>query len=161
MKNKGFTLMELLAVIIILAVIALITVPIVINTINDSKESSKDMSKELYIRAADQAIVKYNMDNQGKLFNPSVCMVESDGNLLCDGKVQLKIDANGKKPQQGAIIYENGNIVNNTISFEKPKSKFEETCALIEDTDNSNSVTIGDKYLCKIKKELEQGDDRA
>ena len=40
MKNKGFTLVELLAVIILLAVIALIATPIILNVINDSRESA-------------------------------------------------------------------------------------------------------------------------
>lgn len=38
MKNKGFTLTELLAVIAIISIISLITVPIVLDTINTSKE---------------------------------------------------------------------------------------------------------------------------
>ena len=45
MKN-GFTLIELLAVIVILAIITLIAVPIVLNIINDSKESSLLRSAE-------------------------------------------------------------------------------------------------------------------
>ena len=37
-KNKGFTLVELLAVIVILALIALIATPIILNVINDAKK---------------------------------------------------------------------------------------------------------------------------
>ena len=37
--KKGFTLIELLAVITILAIISLVAVPIVINIIEDSKET--------------------------------------------------------------------------------------------------------------------------
>ena len=40
MKKKGFTLMELLAVIVILAVLALITIPIVSNLIKNSKKEA-------------------------------------------------------------------------------------------------------------------------
>lgn len=39
-NNKGFTLVELLAIIVILAAIALITTPIVINLINDAHENT-------------------------------------------------------------------------------------------------------------------------
>ncbi len=39
-KKKGFTLIELLAVIVILAVITLIATPIIINVIDDAKEST-------------------------------------------------------------------------------------------------------------------------
>jgi len=39
-NKKGFTLVELLAVIVILAIIALIAVPITLNVLEDSKKSS-------------------------------------------------------------------------------------------------------------------------
>ena len=42
-KNKGFTLVELLALIVILALIALIATPIILNVINDAKkQAAKD-----------------------------------------------------------------------------------------------------------------------
>ena len=40
MKEKGFTLLELLAVIVILSVITLITVPMVMNVIEESKKKA-------------------------------------------------------------------------------------------------------------------------
>ena len=40
MRQKGFTLLELLAVIVILAIVALITVPLIMNTIEDAKEGA-------------------------------------------------------------------------------------------------------------------------
>lgn len=46
--KKGFTLIELLAVIIILAIIALIATPIVIDVIEDSKNSTRLSKLELY-----------------------------------------------------------------------------------------------------------------
>ena len=48
MLKKGFTLVELLAVIVILAVIALITTPIIIDSLNTSKkEAFKDSVNSL------------------------------------------------------------------------------------------------------------------
>lgn len=46
-KNKGFTLVELLAVIVILGLIALIAVPIVLNNIKKTKEDLYDTQIEL------------------------------------------------------------------------------------------------------------------
>lgn len=40
MKNRGFTLLELLAVIVILAIIALIATPLILNVIEKSKEGA-------------------------------------------------------------------------------------------------------------------------
>ena len=61
MKNKGFTLIELLAVIVILAIIALIATPIIINIINDARESSYKRSIELYGKAIENAVANYQL----------------------------------------------------------------------------------------------------
>ena len=52
MKNKGFTLMELLGVIIILSVLILITFPIILNQVRNAKQEIKDSTKVLIIDAA-------------------------------------------------------------------------------------------------------------
>lgn len=40
MKKRGFTLVELLAVIVIVSVVAVITVPVILNVINNSKKEA-------------------------------------------------------------------------------------------------------------------------
>ena len=50
-KNKGFTLIELWAVIVIMAVIALITTPIIIGIIEDSREQANRRSVDGLVRA--------------------------------------------------------------------------------------------------------------
>ena len=51
MNKKGFTLVELLAVIVILAIIALIATPIVLNVINQAQEGADARSVEAYAKA--------------------------------------------------------------------------------------------------------------
>lgn len=51
MNKKGFTLVELLAVIVILAIIALIATSIVINVINQAQEGADARSVEAYAKA--------------------------------------------------------------------------------------------------------------
>ncbi len=63
MKKKGFTLVELLAVIIILAVIALIGTPIVSNLIDESKKNSAVNSGYGYIKAVQNTLQDAAMDN--------------------------------------------------------------------------------------------------
>lgn len=99
--KKGFTLVELLAVMIILAIIALITVPIVLNLINDAKERAGSLSAEKYIDAVKQAVLEKNLDEK---FKPNECEVNTDGSLNCDGTT-LEIDASGKKPDGGKIKF--------------------------------------------------------
>ena len=53
-KKKGFTLVELLAVIVILAIILIISVPLIINTINTSRLASFKSSAELLVTEAEK-----------------------------------------------------------------------------------------------------------
>ena len=57
--KKGFTLVELLAVIVILAIIALIATPIVLNVINQAQEGADARSIENYAKALE---TKYYAD---------------------------------------------------------------------------------------------------
>jgi len=61
LNKKGFTLIELLAVIVILAIIALIATPIVLNIINETKESANKTSIDMYGKAVEQAFMKESM----------------------------------------------------------------------------------------------------
>ena len=65
--KKDFTLIELLTVIVILAIIALIATPIILNVINDSKQSANIRSAEKYLGATKNAVVKENLYGE---FNP-------------------------------------------------------------------------------------------
>jgi len=96
-NKKAFTLIELLAVIVILAIIALIATPIILNIINDTKKSSVERSKELYLDAVEQAIARKNLNEN---FNPSICTVIEKGNLKCDVG-ELKVEINGQLPKVG------------------------------------------------------------
>ena len=56
-SNKGFTLVELLAVIVILAIIALIATPIILGVIDTAKKGSAEASALAYIKAVEDQIV--------------------------------------------------------------------------------------------------------
>ena len=55
-KKNAFTLIELLAIIVVLAIIALIATPIVMNTINSAKKGAAEISIQNYIKAVELAI---------------------------------------------------------------------------------------------------------
>lgn len=63
-RKKGFTLVELLAVVTILGVIATIATPIVKNYINDSKTDSAEASLKSVERAANLYFTNNNVKNQ-------------------------------------------------------------------------------------------------
>ena len=111
--KKGFTLIELLAVIVILAIIALIATPIVLNIINDTKESSQLRSAEFYLDAVETAVAQSTL-NDKKLENKTYNILKN-GNLCIEYKDnecinELEVKVSGEVPKGGIIILEQGKI---------------------------------------------------
>ena len=146
MKKNAFTLIELLAVIVILAIIALIATPIILGIIKDAKEQSTKRSAELYIDAVEQAIVRKNLEGE---YNPEECKIENgevnckgkfspkyckiiDGQLNCDG-VPLEVEIDGEIPEDGTIIkFENGKVTIDTeLIFKNFKVKINKEGKLV------------------------------
>lgn len=64
MKNKkGFTFIELLAVIVILAIIMVISIPKILDVINSSRESAQDSSKKLLKEGIKTQVMVDNINN--------------------------------------------------------------------------------------------------
>ena len=88
-RTKGFTLIELIAVIIILSIIALITVPVVMNII-----------ERAIIKAGELYYSKQDLDFDNQLENIIFTFPEANG-----------LDINGSRPKSGdMIINVNGDI---------------------------------------------------
>ena len=111
MKKNAFTLIELLAVIVILAIIALIATPIILGIIKDAKEQSTKNSAHNYLDTVEQAIIRKNLKEK---FSPTRC--EITGNELdCDGyDEKIKIEVDGDTSIKGIILFENNMITQGT-----------------------------------------------
>ena len=171
MSKKGFTLIELLAVIVILAIIALIATPIVLNIINDTKESAVLRSADFYIAAVENEIMLENM-KQGGSFNPNTCEI-TNGAVSCDDKeITLKVD--GEVPSNGSITFEDGKVTSISLTYtngtvtlnnkgelilgESKEPEEKSICKLVENGDVAPAgISVGDKYQCKVKDNMETG----
>ena len=122
MKRKGFTLIELSAVIVILAIIALIATPIVLDIISDSKESSAKRNEELYLDSVNNALARYQLN--GKVVNNGTYTIMNDGSLCysvnskgeCLDEEKIKVDINGQGETEGTIAIYNGSVVASNFS---------------------------------------------
>ncbi len=93
MKSKGFTLVELLAVIVILGLVAVIAVPNVASILNNSKNSLNNNQKEIIESAARQWGIEH-VALEGN--NPSKSYVDiktlQDDGFLEDKSIKNLID---------------------------------------------------------------------
>ena len=161
MNKKAFTIVELLAVIVILAIIALIAAPIVLSIINNSKESTTLIRAEMYLNEVDTAMKNSRLE--GKKILDGTYTILSNGNI-CLKEVEekceesLEIESKGDLPKEGTIIITNGSIKNaiftlndRTIMKNSENKVFyakslEEVCKHISGTEK----TAGAKYECKV-----------
>ena len=154
MKNKGFTLVELLAVIVILAIIALIAVPIILGIISDSKNESAERSAELYIDAANKAIARYQMSNSNVNFSGTKnCSITSVG-IACPGMDTIKVEIDGQAPSGGTIVLVNGKVSSGTTitygtSSQAKTYTYDGTRIVLEGSSNNTSEDICETFATK------------
>lgn len=118
MKNKGFTLVELLAVVTLLGIIALITIPVVTNTMSKQKEKLYYDQLNQLIKAAQN----WGTDNNDTLINlPGKCMDSNfikltlnqlregsaDVSYLADDFINPKTDDNFSNDDTYIWVYKN------------------------------------------------------
>lgn len=92
-KEKGFTLTELLAVIVILVVIALITVPLILNIIEKVRKSAFQDSAYGILESVKLYYAENIVDNN-----------ELEDKVFSYEKEEVGLTFNGTKPKGGKII---------------------------------------------------------
>ena len=92
-RSKGFTLIELIAVLVIMAIIATIVTPLVLNVVRKAKDSANKRSVDAYGKAIDLAVAKYLLDEG--VFPTSVdeLTIEYSGSEVVCGIKQLNEDS--------------------------------------------------------------------
>ena len=92
-KEKGFTLIELIAVLVIMAVLALIVTPLVMNVIRKARVSADKRSIDAYGRSIELAIAGYLLDNGKFPTEVSQLTIEYSGNKVECETTQIKSDS--------------------------------------------------------------------
>ncbi len=122
--KKGFTLIELLAVIVILSVITLITVPMVMNVIEDSKKKAAVESVNGILDAADKYLIGAMVSGEA----------ESRFEFPSDTKLQIK----GSKPEKGTLVVDSSGKMSITVSINGycVRKRFTESTPTIIETED-------------------------
>ena len=107
-KNKGFTLVELLAVIVILALIALIATPIILNVINDAKKQAAKDSAYGYMDAVEKYIVSSELED--KRIQDRTYSVEELNSM--------GVSVKGSTPDNGNIEIKNSSVKSYDIGID-------------------------------------------
>ena len=149
-KKKGFTLVELLAVIVILAVILIIAMPKISDVIKNSKEASLETTAKLI---ASQAEKKYTenqvLDNSSTIKCSDVAKISDTDyescNITFDDKGNAKVSIVGKGKFEGMAVC-NANKNSASISSDCATSVSYFT---YEDTSVIHSAEIVDVDKCK------------
>ena len=92
-KKKGFTLIELIAVLVIMAIIALIVTPLVMNIIRKARVSADKRSIDAYGRSIELAIAGYLLDTGKFQTEVSQLTIEYSGNKVECETTQINTDS--------------------------------------------------------------------
>lgn len=117
MKNNGFTLVELLAVIILIGLIALITVPKINESISDSKQKIAEASAVNYSKQIDKLVLEEKMKNNSILLDGEY-NIDSNGNIYNEEN-EYVIDVSGKKPTGGTLTFSENDLQSGCITVNK------------------------------------------
>lgn len=154
MKKRGFTLVELLAVIIVLSVIALIAVPMILNVITEAKKGAAKESAHAYIKAVNNSLATY-MLKYDVAYDYGKYEVKADGTISDD----LNIGIKGYKPSAGTICIGSDRTVTKAslkindyiILFDGKNVNLVDGNTVEEIDCNSNAVLIKDGDEAKEK----------
>ena len=153
-KKRGFTLVELLAVIVILAVILIIAMPKISDVIKNSKEASLETTAKLI---ASQAEKKYTenqvLDNSSTIKCSDVAKLNENDygpcNITFDDKGNAKVSIVGKGKFEGMAVC-NANKNSATVSSDcSTDAKYFSYEDIDDGLVKTLSVTVEDENKCK------------
>jgi len=130
-KKKGFTLLELLAVILVLSMIALIAIPTVTKVIEQSRKGATETTVLNFIRAVNDKIGTSRLDSD-------------KSNDILDGKHDISsidLHMEGKVPTSGTVTVSGGAVVSADVELNGYSVSCESVEKCIATKDNASKVT--------------------
>ena len=143
MNNKAFTLVELIAIIVVLAAIFLVSFPTLINTVkSDEIKKYDDMVEDLCL--AGESYIYNNIDEFSELSTKGSTVYLNISTLIDYGSVNKDI----KNPKTNEMINSDYIIFNvlgdNSMSCNYKQAK----CIITNDNDNSRNLSNWDEVVC-------------
>ena len=147
MKKKGFTLVELLAIIVILGIIMSIATPIIIKIINDSKKETYKLSMSGYVRAVEEQIA----------VNKAKGKITKNGNYNINN---FEVGYSGRIADKGSFSINNELVISAQLCFDTYLVKYDgKEVTLTEkgcEKEATVNLVIGEKkYDNVIKDDIE------
>ena len=143
MNNKGFTLVELTAIIVVLAAIFLVSFPTLINTAkSDENKKYNDMVEDLCL--AGESYIYANIDDFPELSTPNSKIYLNIANLVNYGSVSKDI----KNPETEQVV-NNHFVVFEVLSDNSLECEYRDVqCLVTKDYDGDNSLSAWDEVTC-------------
>jgi len=107
-KKNGFTLVELLAILIILGIIAIITVPIITKTLKESRINAAQDSAYGYVDAVNRLYYSNSLNKRDDV---------EDGVYTVSELKELGVSVTGSEPSEGWVELENNEVVSYSIKI--------------------------------------------
>ena len=147
-KKNAFTLIELLAIIIVLAIIFVITVPVIMRVIENSKKGSAEQSAVNYKDAVQKFYASKVYKNRTMKLNGTYTVENGKltGIFMNDTEETKEIEVSGRKPTNGTMIYENNKFISGCLTINGYKVELNE--------DETITTTKGD---CSIVPDITGG----
>ena len=138
-KKKGFTLIELVAVLVIMAVITLIATTLVLTLVNNSKASANKRSIDAYGKAVEIAIMRYLIDTGDYPSDLGSQKVEYTGSEVVCSIMTLNTD--------GSLYMSQCSVGGNEVKDKNTEDGWYHYGKQVEFNLNNRSYNVGDKII--------------
>lgn len=109
--KKGFSLIELLAVILLLALIILIAIPIIFNLVDDAKKGAFEATGNGLIKTAENNFLRRKLSGDNERVVYVFETVDGETEQIVSPSTYPKLDFSGKPPIDGYIVVDElGNV---------------------------------------------------